>query len=57
MYIFINMYVYIYIYIYIYTYIYCTRTPPVRVHRIAELCSGAEEGSYLRLIDSCITHC
>ena len=26
-----------------------------KVHRAREMCSGSEEGSYLRLIDFCIT--
>ena len=29
--------------------------PRVRPPRFAEMCSGSEEGSYLRLIDLCIT--
>ena len=55
-----HTYMYIYIYIYIYKYIYIpSRSARMRfkVHTVSCQCvrSGSEAGSYLRLIDGCIT--
>jgi len=57
-------YIYIYTHTYIYIYIYIVavgvhvpqpRQAPCFDQRFKEMCSGSEEGSYLRRIDFCIT--
>ena len=32
-----------------------TATTPVKAMQVLAMCSGSEAGSYLRLVDSCIT--
>ena len=59
------MYIYIYTYLYIYKYASDGSASPPRPSRrpapskhnnhFTEMCSGSEAGSYLRIIDLCIT--